>query len=222
MPPSDLDDLPAHFRNSLAECQQLYVSSGQLIASDYPELLPGTPEQFIQLMDDLHRALLVKIFVTICEADRRWSTNEKKLGETLLYHLWNQRLQGDQLKAALRKLSEKATTLKWYSLVRPFDQIAPLRDHVGELETLVIRIANLVARADGHMNQSEASTVKTIQNELHLHLRSIPIDAPDQHEQAEEARIKTIKKIFRDADKLPHAQASSTATQADAPKSQVK
>jgi len=213
MLPSDFVDLPAHFRNSLSECQELYVASGRLVANEYPDLLPGSEEQFIQLMDDLHRALLVKIFVTICEADRRWSKNEKILGETLLLHLWNQQLQGDQLKAALRKMSEKATSLKWYALVRPFDQIAPLRDRVGDLETLVTRLANLVARADGPLKQSETSSVKMIQNELHLHLRSIPIDAPDQHEQAQEACIQTIEKIFRDADKLPSAQSNSTATQ---------
>jgi len=222
MPPSDFSDLPAHFRISLSECQELYVSSGRLVANEYPDLLPGSEAQFIQLMDDLHRALLVKIFVTICEADRRWSKNEKILGETLLHHLWNQQLQGDQLKAALRKMSEKAMSLKWYALVRPFDQIAPLRDRVGDLETLVTRLANLVARADGPLKLSESASIKMIQNELHLHLRSIPIDAPDQHEQAQEARILTIEKIFRDADKLPHAQSNSTATQTGAAAGKVE
>lgn len=213
MPAFDFSDLTEHFRQSLGHCQDLYVSSGRLVANEFPDLLPDSAEHFIQLMDDLHRALLVKIFVTICEADRHWSKNEMILGEALLAHLWCRQLQGDQLKAALKKMSEKAMSLKWYALVRPFDQIAPLRNHIGNLETLVSRLANLVARADGQIKLSETASVKMIQNELQLHLRSIPIDSPDQHEQARGARTETIKKIFRDADKLPNTQPSSAATQ---------
>ncbi|NOY29866.1 MAG: AAA family ATPase [Planctomycetes bacterium] len=217
----DFSDLTAQFRQSLEQCRELYVSSGRLVASEYPDMLPDSEEHFIQLMDDLHRALLVKIFVTICEADRRWSKNEKILGETLLVHLWDQRLRDDPLKAALRKMSERAMSLKWYSLVRPFDQIAPLRNRVGDLETLVTRLANLIARADGPMKLSETASVKMIQNELHLHLRRIPIDGPDQHEQANEARIETIKKILHDADRLPNTQPHATATQVESTSGKV-
>ncbi len=204
-------DLPTHFRQSLEACRELYISSGRLVASEYPDLLPKSEEHFIQLMDDLHRALLVKIFVTICEADRRWSKKEKALGEILLFHLWNQSLQGDQLKTALIEMSQKAMSLRWYALVRPFDQIAPLRNRVGDLETLVTRMANLVARADGPMRPSETTRVKMIHSELQRHLRPIPIDAPSQHEQAYEARIQTIKKILHDADARPNAQPSIQA-----------
>ncbi len=212
----DFPDLPSHFRQLLGDCRELYVSSGQLIAKEHPSLLPQSGEHFIQLMDDLHRALLVKIFVTICEADRRWSKNEKILAEVLLYHLWSQWLSDEPLKAALAQISEKATKLKWYAIVRPFDQIAPLRDRVGELETIVTRLANIVARADGPMKPGEAAHVKMIQDELFLHLRQIPIDEPELRKDAHEARIDAIKKILHDANKLPEAQTQSTATQSAA------
>jgi len=208
----DFPDLPSHFRQLLSECRDLYVSSGQCIASEHPDLLPGTEEHFVQLMDDLHRALLVKIFVTLCEADRRWSKNEKILGEVLLFHLWSQRLNEEPLKAALTQMSEKSTKLKWYALVRPFDQIAPLRDRVGELETIVTRIANIVARADGPIRPSEAAHVKMIQEELFLHLRQIPIDEPAERQQAHEARIEAIKTILHDANKMPDTRAHAAGT----------
>jgi len=224
----EIPDLPSHFRKLLGECRDLYTSSGQLIASEHPELLPESPEHFIRLMDDLHRALLVKIFVTICEADRRWSKNEKFLAEVLLFHLWNQWLDGEPLKAALAQMSEKAMKLKWYALVRPFDQIAPLRDRVGALETVVTRLANLVARADGAMRASETAHVKLIQDELFLHLRQIPIDTEGEQENSHEARIKTIRKILHDASKLPETQAKappatpSTSVQTDPGKVKVE
>ncbi|MEM8947223.1 MAG: AAA family ATPase [Planctomycetota bacterium] len=225
----EFPDLPSHFRQLLGECRELYVTSAQRIVHEHPDMLPETPDHFMRLMDDLHRALVVKIFVTICEADRKWSKNEKFLAEILLFHLWSQWLSDEPLKAAISQMSEKATKLKWYSLVRPFDQIAPLRDRVGELETIVTRLANIVARADGPIRSGESAHIKLIQDELFLHLRQIPIDEPDQRESAHEARIETIKKILRDANQLPNTRSTkstatgspSTATQADPGKVKV-
>src|SRR5262245_30520721 len=94
----EFPDLPSQFRQLLGQCRDLYVSSGELIARDHPSLLSEPGEKFVALMDDLHKALLVKIFVAICESDRRWSKNEKFLAEVLVFHLWSQWLEGDQLQ----------------------------------------------------------------------------------------------------------------------------
>ena len=209
----DFPDLPSHFRQLLGECRELYLSSGQLVVDEYPSQLPKSPEHFLELMDSLHKALLVKVFITICEADRRWSQQEKFLGEVLLFHLWSQWLKDDKLQAALQNMSQNTMTLKWYALVRPFDQIAPLRNRIGELETIVTRLANMIARADGPMKPGEAAHVKTIQNELHRHLRKIPIDSPDQHAQADQARIEAIERILDDANHLPETAPNQTAVQ---------
>jgi SpoVK/Ycf46/Vps4 family AAA+-type ATPase len=107
-------------------------------------------------------------------------------------------------------MSRKATSLKWYALVRPFDQIAPLRDRIGELETIVTRLAHLIARVDGSLAESEMACVKRIQNELQIHLRPIPIDEPDQHEAAVEARVQTVKEMIRDQNLLPDTLRSGT------------
>jgi SpoVK/Ycf46/Vps4 family AAA+-type ATPase len=69
--------------------------------------------------------------------------------------------------------------------VRPFDQVAPLRDRVGELETVVLRVANIAAKADKSHCEKAAARVTMIQDELHRHLRPIPIDEPSQHAQAD-------------------------------------
>jgi len=209
----DSPRLQSQFRGLLDQCRQLYVSSGELCEHEHPDLVPQSEHGFVQLMDDLHQALLVKVFVTICEADRRWSKNERLLAEELIVHLWGQSLEEDQLKQVIQEMSAKATSLKWYSLVRPFDRIAPLRDRVGELETIVMRLAHLVARVDGPLAKSELACVKMIQNELQLHLRAIPIDEPDQHEAAFEARAKAVQEMIRDADQLPDTHRRGTAAQ---------
>ena len=60
-------------------------------------------------MDDLHKALLIKIFVTICEADRRWSCNEQRLAQELFLHTWGRRLEGESLRAAVRHIARRVT-----------------------------------------------------------------------------------------------------------------
>ncbi len=188
------------FRRTLDECRELYVSSGQLCAREYPHLLSRSPDQFVQLMDDLHRALVLKVYVSVCEADREWSIQERDLAEALFDHLWNQRLKGEKLRAAARKGAEQATKLPWYNLVRPFDQFAPLRDRVGTLETVVVRLANIVARADGRLRPNEAGVIKSIQEELHHHLRPIPLDEPGQHEEAHAVAAHALDRLQDQAD----------------------
>ena len=198
-----------HFRTLLGECRDLYRSSAHLCAIECPEALPQGAEHFRKLMDDLHRALLVKVFIAICEADRRWSSNERSLAVLLVEHLWQQRLDGDKLKQVVLEMSSKAAKLRWYSLVRPFDQLAILRNRVGELETLVMRLANLIARVDGPPAANELACVKKIQDELYIHLRQIPIDEPDQHEEAATAQKQAIEKMYGEEDSLPATRASS-------------
>lgn len=202
-------NIPAHeslFRRTLEDCQALYISSGTLCAQEYPQLLPRSKdgnihsaEQFVALMDDLHRALILKVYFSVCEADRKWSSGERFLAEILMDHLWGQRLTGEKLRTAVRQMSQDAGKLKWYSLVRPFDQIVPLRDRVGTLETLVMRLANIIARADGVLHRQEAAMIKSIQEELRHHLRPIPIDEPNDHDKTNAIGQQAIEKLGAEA-----------------------
>src|SRR3989304_4133291 len=207
MPSATIPDHDSLFRRTLEECRELYVSSAALCAREFPQLLPLgkgkqtlSAEQFVALMDDLHRALVLKVYFSVAEADRKWSSRERFLAEELFDHLWGKRLTGEGLRTAARRLAEDATKLKWYSLVRPFDQIVPLRERVGTLETLVMRLANLVARCDGILHPKEAAAVKFIQEELHRHLRPIPIDEPNEHDATNAIGTQAIETLEQEAD----------------------
>jgi hypothetical protein len=212
MPKRLLPTRDSLFRQTLEECRELYVSSATLVAQEHPQLLPhGThgkgkrqmnAEEFIALMDDLHRAMVLKVYFGVCEADRKWSAGERFLAEQLCDHLWGRRLTGEELRTAARKLAEDAAKLKWYSIVRPFDQIVPLREQVGTLETLVMRLANLVARADGEMHANEAAAIKSMQEELHHHLRPIPIDEPNEHEATDALGSQAIESLLEEAEDI--------------------
>ena len=195
---------PSLFSRTLRECRKLYVSSGELVMRDHRALLKDDQLDYIQLMDDLHQALVLKIYLVVCEADREWSKQERFLAEVLCHHLWGQWLSGEQLKQTMKRASGEAINLKWYSLVRPFDRIAPLRDRVSRLETLVSRLANLVARCDGDLNDPERRALKTIEEEIASHLRKVPIDEVEDHAEAEQSAAEAIKTSQQEADDFWH------------------
>jgi Holliday junction resolvasome RuvABC ATP-dependent DNA helicase subunit len=209
-PHLELPAAPSLFKTTLNECRELYVAAGRLCAHEYPQLIAPQGDKFVQLMDDLHRALALKIYLTVCEADRQWSPEEQFLAETLFEHLWNKRLTGESLRTAARQASQDSVKLKWYSLVRPFDQIVPLREQIGALETIVTRLANIVARADGQLEPREADAVKSILDELRSHLRPIPIDETNKHEESGAASNQAIETLKSEAEDVYAATRSHT------------
>src|SRR3954464_13725864 len=176
MPSGENTDTLLVFKATLEECRKLYVSSGQLCAQQYPNLIDKKGDEFVQLMDDLHRAIVLKIYVVVCEADRKWSQAEREMAEVLFDHLWHRRLTGEQLSTTAREAAADSQRINWYSVIRPFDRIEPLRERVGALETIIMRLANLIGRADGVLQEAEAAAIRSIRDELHLHLPSAPHD----------------------------------------------
>src|SRR5215208_3603697 len=143
------DEIAEQFRLALEECEELYLSAARDCCQRHPGLLGGvSPSDFLQRMSDLHKGLLIKIFVSVSQADKRWTSEEGRLAAILLEHLWHQALTGERLQEATQHLCSQGHRLQWYSLVRPFDQLPPLKERVGELETAVLRVANLAAKCD--------------------------------------------------------------------------
>lgn len=86
MPDPTIPDHDSLFRRTLEECRELYVSSATLCAQEFPQLLPQgkakralSAEEFIALMDDLHRAMVLKVYFGVAEADKKWSSRERFL-----------------------------------------------------------------------------------------------------------------------------------------------
>ncbi|MCA9241218.1 MAG: AAA family ATPase [Planctomycetales bacterium] len=157
---------PSLFSRTLRECRQLYVTSGELMVRKHAGLIPQKQRDYVQLMDDLHRGLAMKIYITVCEADKKWSSQERLLAEVLCHHLWGQWLEGDQLRDTMKRASTESAKLEWRSLINPFVELPPLRDRVGELETLVTRLSNLVARCDGALEDSERQALDEIRKAI--------------------------------------------------------
>jgi adenylate kinase family enzyme len=143
------------------------------------------------------------------------------MATVLFEHLWGRRLAGDKLISAARKAAEQSAKLKWYSLIRPFDRIEPLRERVGALETVVMRLANIVGRADGLLHDKEAATIQSIRGELQHHLRPLPIDEPKSHTAPEAASRQAIATMQKDADSV-HAVTQRVARQPAKPAKEAR
>jgi AAA+ superfamily predicted ATPase len=171
MPKSDFELLLGEFERALQDCQLLYQSSARLCIQQCPYLLPGSADSFSELMHDLHGGLLVKVYVTVAQADEKWVAAERRLAQSLIQHLWGG-VPEAKLRDAAQQLFRDAERLNWCALVRPFQQFPPLRDRIAPLESLIARLANLVAKCDGQLTAGEVSRVRLVQHELASCLRA--------------------------------------------------
>ncbi len=207
-PPDDVLSLAVEFRAALEECEELYRSSALECAPLNPELSGEAAVAFVEQMLELHRTLLVKLFVEIAQVDWRWSPEELVLAGELSEHVWGKRLSDAQLKKQFERVLEDRPGFRWPSLVGPFARLAPLRDRVAQLETLLLRIANLVAKADGRIKPVEVHKLESIQAELHRCLQDNHLDEPGRHEEADTVGRQEMQEVIARAEGQPHRLAS--------------
>jgi hypothetical protein len=178
MTQANFDELASAFSEALHACRELYVSAAHQCLEQCPHLVPGTPESYVELLDNLHRGLLVKVFAAVATSDRVCAVEEQRLAATLLTHAYGETITPQRVREALPEVLNHAATLSWYSLLRPFDVMPPLQNRVAELEAVVMRVANLTAKIDGNVSAVEEATLRTIQGEIDRHLKLLPIEEP--------------------------------------------
>ncbi|MDB4770558.1 AAA family ATPase [bacterium] len=199
---NDLDDtrLIGMLRRVVRDCGKLYKQCGTWMVRRFPTLLEGDAGNFVELMDDLHRGLLIKVYVTVVRADNRWSAPEKKVAAAMIDHLWDQQLRGNDLRDAATELFQQADLLKWEALVAPFVRYKPLADSKSHVETIVMRLANLVAKCDGELLDEESIALHTLQREIDMALypadpKSVlaPLEPPAEKSRGNSATAKQQK-----------------------------
>lgn len=169
----------SQFRDALIECKRLYISAAREMLDQQGEKREAVRHDRIRRMVDLHKGVAVKIYVQVAKADRHWAPEEQELARILIDHLWQQQLDGAALREATSRLFHDAGDLKWYGLVRLFDEVPVLRERVADLETVIMRLANLVAKADGRISRDEADALRGIQSEIQVLLERLPLDEAD-------------------------------------------
>jgi hypothetical protein len=82
-----LKALVGEFRQALEDCEDLYVSGAQECARLHPESISGSRREFIERMVDLHRGLVIKIFVSVAFVDHQWNQEDIILAQAMFEHL---------------------------------------------------------------------------------------------------------------------------------------
>lgn len=179
MDETDLTPLLQEFRTTLEACREVYARAARDWAhsqvSSATHKATFDADHLRDLMDDLHRGLVIKIYVAVAEADHYWSPAERRLAEVLLEHVWGEQLSGPPLTEAVRHVFDESSRIRWSSVVGPFARYDALRERTAELRTIVTRLANLVAKADGTIQPVEQSRLTNIEIELDNILEAVPL-----------------------------------------------
>jgi hypothetical protein len=170
--PADLIHQLNQFNQSLGDCRQLYLQAAKLANAELGESVVGPPVAFVQSMDELHRGLLIKLYVSICGIDHIWTQTEEKFAGILVQHLWQQHLTHRQLRDAIAQFQADIEALSWAQLVEPFRRFPALQQFMPELETCIMRIGNLLAKSDGNPSSLEIDALKKIQSQVITYLMS--------------------------------------------------
>jgi adenylate kinase family enzyme/tellurite resistance protein len=192
---ADISELLDQFRQALGHCRRLFDEGARQCVESDPRRLRDDATGFQARMLELHRGLLVKIVVEIAQSDWRWSENEYQLARELFEHCWGRRLSRRELKEALKEVSARCAELKWASLFRPFAEFPVLRKRIGELETVVLRVANLAAKIDGQVCAEETARLKWIQAELHRAMHDVPLDPEELGRMAQERLPQAVQPL---------------------------
>jgi hypothetical protein len=218
-PPID-DPLVVQFRQAMGDCRELFKVGVRECLAEHADALGEKPDQFVERMRNLDRGLLVKVFVEIAQSDGRVSASEFSLAAELFEHAWRTKVESGRLRETLKQVAAQSGALSWGSLLRPFAQLPPLRKRVAELETIVVRVANLVAKIDGQVSPNETARLKWIQDELERQLvplpldHTVPLDVCDDDDLPVVGRAQTVKQAAAEDDDdwtIPKATAPADA-----------
>jgi hypothetical protein len=175
--PDKQDNLRAlvdEFRRALEDCEDVYVSAAHECARLHPESMGGSRREFVERMIDLHRGLVLKIFISVAFVDHQWSHEDLVVARAMFEHLWARRLDEEQTRQTLTHFLGQ-TGLTWDALLNPFERLETFREKSDQIQTAVMRIANLVAKADGRLAPEEERQLQWIQSEMRRVLVRVPL-----------------------------------------------
>jgi len=84
----------------------------------------------------------------------------------MIEYLWGERLRSSELREAATGLFQQADNLNWDSLVAPFVRYEPLAESRAHVDTVVMRLANLVAKCDGQTMPGESIALHSLQKQI--------------------------------------------------------
>ncbi len=190
---------------------RLYLDSAKLIGGSYGWLAGADNPDAAAVagqMDDLHRGLVMKLFATAAGGLQHDSMHQRQLGRVTLEHLWGAPVMGAQLREALAWLFQEGDAIEWQELVRPFNELPQLRQQWGQLETLVMRAATLLATADGDHSAGDNARLDAMLRQIDAWAEA----APDRQLPEADSSREALNWLREEAKRLRQGQAEATGT----------
>lgn len=182
-----------HLRETLADLDRIYSEAAEeCIALGTP--LDGLqPDAFRERMADLRRGLVVRIFLEMAGVDWTWHPGEVAVAQVIFEHLWQRPLPEERVPTLLDELGRQAKP-DWHGVVNPFVRLPPFQRHRDELLSDGLRLANLIAKADGKVTPEEKQQLNMLRSHLENLLKPLkladepkPLAAGNQALQTREA-----------------------------------
>ncbi|MEO1618386.1 MAG: AAA family ATPase [Planctomycetota bacterium] len=197
------------YREALVETKALFLDSGQLVRGSYAWLeedIEGDPDadaaSVADQMQDLHQGFVMKVFAAVVPDASSKNLEQRQLGRVLLEHIWGKSVLGRQLHEAVDWLIEAAGGFEWTHLLRPFIELPELRDRWGELETLAMRMAKLIAAVDGDVSLQDDANIAEMQAQFDAARGRAPVSLAAEEDTAHAkdaiAWLRTEAKRLRD------------------------
>ena len=155
--------LQSQFLDAIADCRHVYVDKA-VECVIYKSGLSG--EQQNDYLDEIQfsfNRLLVKVFVEVAFSDCVWSSNEAWLAQVLMEELLRKKLSKRELKGVLDDLYQINSEDSWQIVLEPFTLLEELVEFRPELESGLMRMANIVAKVDGMVTEQTIGQLKNIQ-----------------------------------------------------------
>lgn len=161
-------ELKKHLVRALRSCESLFMEGARDCGLECPDLLEQNPDEFAELMMDLHRGLIIKVLFAVVEDEKQWDPLEQSIVRQILKHVGGDMAALGDEKGPVHHAAELADRLQWSSLLAPFVKYPPLLERQSQLLTQLLRIAELITRADAKVNQTERMALQSLQRDLSI------------------------------------------------------
>jgi hypothetical protein len=187
--PEILDRAKREVLQLLQEGQELY----QRCAAEYMRQSPHAAQDartFQSQIQDLFRGLVLKVLHGMVLADRKLGVNELALSHVILSQLWRRPFDNANVRAVLIKHSEQ-DPYRWEDLLWPFERLPPFQERAVELQTLILRLGQVLAQADGLIHEQEGRHLRWLHAELQrvLHPLRADISGPEEESARQPPRM---------------------------------
>jgi hypothetical protein len=173
------------FRLALRSCRELYDNCTAEQLKRHAGQVTDEPDAFKERIRELYRGLMLKVFADMALADQTISAEETELAQVLFEELWGKPLSLDQTREALHHYAEKES-LRWDSLLWPFERLRAFQERKAELQALVMGLAHHVAQAKGRVAATESRQLQWIMKQLQRILDPLPYATEAPTAKAEE------------------------------------